>query len=216
MYIVPVAGDLVGFPLRRWWEAFFYLVCISWSKRGRLQKTECPPRQQFLRRSIIKIQSLPKANSQPIGERCLADSRAVSVHGPDGFMASEGYLRRRRFRLRIDPAESNRARRLAFAATRRRYIRIISSGDAPAIMLVLALSAASIFSVTINFASRRAVLPPSINFISLSPTTRFASTPNIIHDRNIDRPQSCANRAGGPVLDLRRQRATTSVDALHD
>jgi hypothetical protein len=67
-------------------------------------------------------------------------------------------------------------------------MRTISSDDAPAIRRALALKVASTFSVTINLASRRALLPPSISFINLKPITRFASTPNIIHGWNIAFP----------------------------
>jgi len=57
-------------------------------------------------------------------------------------------------------------------------------------MRALASRAASTFSVTINLASRRALLPPRINFIILSWITRFASIPNIIHEWNIACPQN--------------------------
>ena len=65
-----------------------------------------------------------------------------------------GYFRRRRVRLM----------RFAFAATRRRYRRTISSPDAPASKRVPASKAASSFSETFSSASRRACLPPRISF----------------------------------------------------
>ncbi len=60
---------------------------------------------------------------------------------------------------------------------------------------VLASMAASTFSVTINLASRRALLPPRIIRMTLKPTTRFASKPNIIHEWNIDHPLSSGSLA---------------------
>jgi hypothetical protein len=54
--------------------------------------------------------------------------------------------------------------RFAFAATCCRYRRTISSLEAPAIRRALASKAASIFSLTISLASRRALLPPRISF----------------------------------------------------
>src|SRR5215213_4502144 len=99
----------------------------------------------------------------------------------------EDYLRRRR--LRAGRPELSLASRLAFAATRPRYMRIISSDDAPSNMRALALKAASNFSATISLASRRALLSPRINFINRKPITRLASTPNIIHGWNIVFPK---------------------------
>jgi hypothetical protein len=97
------------------------------------------------------------------------------------------YFRLRRLRLRTGLPELILLKRFAFAATRRRYRRTISSPEAPAIRLAPALKAASIFSLTISSASRWALLPPSISFIIRSTTTRFASTANIIKESNIGR-----------------------------
>jgi hypothetical protein len=49
-------------------------------------------------------------------------------------------------------------------------------------MLAPALTASSIFSLTISRASRRALFPPRISFTIRSPTTRFASIANIIKE----------------------------------
>ncbi len=86
------------------------------------------------------------------------------------------YFRRRR----VDGADDlSLLRRFAFDATRRRYKRTMSSPDAPTISLPPVSMAASIFSVTMSCASRRALLPPSISFAIRSPITRFASTASI-------------------------------------
>jgi hypothetical protein len=64
----------------------------------------------------------------------------------------------------------------------------MSSPEAPAIRRAVASKAASIFSLTISLASRRALLPPAISFIIRSATTPFASTANIIKELNIRCP----------------------------
>jgi hypothetical protein len=81
-------------------------------------------------------------------------------------------LRLRRVRLRLS--------RLAFAATFLRYCSTILSPEAPAIRLVPAFAAASIFSLTMRWASRWAALPPRINFAIRNPITRLLSNPSII------------------------------------
>jgi hypothetical protein len=73
--------------------------------------------------------------------------------------------------------------------------------EAPAIRRAVASKAASIFSLTISLASRRARLPPRISFIIRSATTPFASTANIIKEWNIRRPlQTCRNKVKGQKL----------------
>jgi hypothetical protein len=67
---------------------------------------------------------------------------------------------------------------------------MISSDDPPANIRALALKAASIFSATINLASRRALLPPRVNFISRKAITWLASMLNIIHGWNIVLPRT--------------------------
>jgi len=54
--------------------------------------------------------------------------------------------------------------------------------------LAPAFAAASIFSLIISSASRRAPLPPRINFIILNPTTWFASS--IAKELNIRRARN--------------------------
>jgi len=61
------------------------------------------------------------------------------------------------------------------------------SPEAPAIRLVVASRAASIFSRTISSASHRAILPPRISFIIRSAITPFASAASIIKEVNIRR-----------------------------
>ena len=106
------------------------------------------------------------------------------------------YFRRRRVRLstrfRLRP-ELSLPSRFAFTATCCRYRRTISSPEAPAIRRAVASKAASIFSLTISLASRRALLPPRISFIIRSATTPFASTANIIKELNIRRPLQTAS-----------------------
>jgi hypothetical protein len=101
--------------------------------------------------------------------------------------------------------------RFAFAATCCRYRLTISSPEAPAIRRAVASKAASIFSLTISVASRRALLPPRISFIIRNATTPFASTANIIKELNIRRPlHSCLPRrksGNGSGLQLDQQRA---------
>jgi hypothetical protein len=75
--------------------------------------------------------------------------------------------------------------RFAFAATRFRYRWTILAPEAPAIRLVVASSAASIFSRTIRSAPDRASLPPRISFFIRSATTPFASAGSIIKEVNI-------------------------------
>jgi hypothetical protein len=84
-------------------------------------------------------------------------------------------------------SESGLLNRFAFAATRVRYRWIILSPEAPAIRLAVASRPASIFSRTISSDSRRALLPPRINFIIRSATTPFASAASIIKEVNIRR-----------------------------
>jgi len=94
------------------------------------------------------------------------------------------YFGRRRVRLstrfRLRPES-----RFAFFATCCRYRETISSWEAPAIRLAVASKAAFIFSLTIKFASRRALLPPRISFIIRSAITAFASAANNIKGLNI-------------------------------
>lgn len=99
----------------------------------------------------------------------ISSSRAAASQ-----RVAPAYFRRRRVRLR----------RFAFAATRRRYRRTISSPEAPASKRVPASKAASTFSVSISSASRRACLPPRISFSIRSPTTWFASTASFIRESN--------------------------------
>jgi hypothetical protein len=88
--------------------------------------------------------------------------------------------------------------RFAFTATCCRYRSTISSPEAPAIRRAVASKAASIFSLTISLASRRALLPPRISFIIRSATTPFASTASIIKELNIRRPlQTCLQQGEG-------------------
>jgi hypothetical protein len=47
------------------------------------------------------------------------------------------------------------------------------------------LAAVSIFSLTISSASRRAFLPPSINFMQRKTMTRLDSSANIIKERKV-------------------------------
>ncbi|HXE12786.1 MAG TPA: hypothetical protein VN633_11735 [Bryobacteraceae bacterium] len=54
--------------------------------------------------------------------------------------------------------------------------------------LVVASQAAWIFSLTINSASRRALLPPRISFIIRSAITPFASNANNINELTISCP----------------------------
>lgn len=115
------------------------------------------------------------------------EASAPSRQGQAHEISTEAYFRLRRLRLSAGPPEWSLPNRFAFAATRRRYRRTISSPEAPAIRLVPALKASSIFSLTISRASRWAPLPPSISFIIRSPTTRFASIANIIKGWNIRR-----------------------------
>jgi len=69
---------------------------------------------------------------------------------------------------------------------------MISSVEAPAVRLLDALSAASIFSLTISRASRRAArFPLSISFIIRRAMTLFASIANLVSEFNIcDLPPS--------------------------
>jgi hypothetical protein len=68
------------------------------------------------------------------------------------------------------------------------YRWTISSPEAPAIRLAVASKAACIFSLTINLASRRALLPRRISFIILSAMTPFASSANNIKELTISSP----------------------------
>jgi hypothetical protein len=122
---------------------------------------------------------LGKQRSRRIRE-CYGSERCI-LGQPAPRTVAPAYFRRRRARLR----------RFAFAATRRRYPRTISSTEAPASKRVPASKAASIFSVTISSASRRACLPPRISFIIRSPTTWFASTASFITELNTRRPFIC-------------------------
>lgn len=88
------------------------------------------------------------------------------------------YFRRRVLRL-VLPS------RFALAATRRRYRRTMSLPEAPVIRRLLAWMAASIFSLSMSSASRRAVLPPCISFMQRKAMTRFDSSASIIKERNI-------------------------------
>jgi hypothetical protein len=63
----------------------------------------------------------------------------------------------------------------------------MSSPEAPDIRLAPASKAACIFSLTISSASRRALLPPSINLSIRSAITPFASSANIINGVNCRR-----------------------------
>jgi hypothetical protein len=92
------------------------------------------------------------------------------------------YLRLRRLRLGTGQPTSRRLSRFAFAATRRRYPRTISSADAPAIILAPALKAASTFSLIMSWLSRRPRLPPCISLIKRSPITWLDSSANIIKE----------------------------------
>jgi len=102
---------------------------------------------------------------------------------PEG-LCLQRYLRRRRVRLstRFRPRPESR---FAFFATCCRYWWTISSPEAPATRLVVASKAAFTFSLTIKFASRRALLPPRISFIIRSAITAFASAANNIKRLNI-------------------------------
>lgn len=105
------------------------------------------------------------------------------------------YFRRDRVRLsarlRLRPPN-----RFAFAATCLRYRWTISSPEAPAIRLAVAWKAARIFSLTINSASRRALLPPRISFIIRNAMTPFASNASNIKELTIFCP-SAQPRQGG-------------------
>jgi hypothetical protein len=59
---------------------------------------------------------------------------------------------------------------------------------------VVASKAAFIFSLTIKFASRRALLPPRISFIIRSAITAFASAANNIKGLNIRRAPPVTRR----------------------
>jgi hypothetical protein len=61
--------------------------------------------------------------------------------------------------------------------------------------LAVVSKAASIFSLTINSASRRALLPPRISFIIRSAITPFASSANNINELTISCPASQDERA---------------------
>jgi hypothetical protein len=102
---------------------------------------------------------------------------------PEG-LCLQRYFRRRRVRLstrfRLRPES-----RFAFFATCCRYRLTISSPEAPATRPAVASKAAFIFSLTIKFASRRALLPPRISFIIRSAITAFASAANNIKGLNI-------------------------------
>jgi hypothetical protein len=122
----------------------------------------------------VKIpRALDNSSHQADDDSLLADCMDSRSRPPSSHEVSQSYFRRRLLS------------RVAFAATRRRYRRTISSAEAPVITLALALIAASIFSPIMSSASRRAVLPPSISFIILSPVTRFASTASIVRELNI-------------------------------
>jgi hypothetical protein len=140
---------------------------------------------------------------------------------PVGGLAHLSYFRRRRVRLsarfRLRPKLSLPSR-FAFTATCRRYRWTISSPEAPAIRLAVASKAARIFSLTINSASRRALLPPRISFIIRSATTPFASTANIIKELTIlRRPlHTCLPRrksGNGSRLQLDQQRAEQRLES---
>jgi hypothetical protein len=83
---------------------------------------------------------------------------------------------------------------------------------------VVASKAAFIFSLTIKFASRRALLPPRISFIIRSAITAFASAANNIKGLNI----RCAPRVtrrmvrncSGSARQLDRQ--TERFDAIRE
>src|SRR6478735_8775752 len=83
-------------------------------------------------------------------------------HRRDQEVTRRNYFRRG-FLFWLRP-ELDLLNRFAFAATRFRYRRTISSPEAPDIRLAVASRAASIFSRTISSASRRALLPPRISF----------------------------------------------------
>jgi len=126
-----------------------------------------------------------------LGELVAASDDNPPAHS---VVTRKRYFRRRRVRLSARlrlPPELRLLSRFAFAATCCRYRRTISSLEAPAIRRALASKAASIFSLTISLASRRALLPPRISFIIRSATTPFASTASIIKDLNIRRPLTC-------------------------
>jgi hypothetical protein len=106
----------------------------------------------------------------------------VLEHAGKLAVARENYFRRGFLFWLLELSPLNR---FAFAATRFRYRWTILSPEAPAIRLVVASRAASIFSRTIRSASDRAPLPPRINFIIRSPTTPFASAASIIKEVNI-------------------------------
>jgi hypothetical protein len=105
------------------------------------------------------------------------------------------YLRRDRVRLsarlRLRPPN-----RFAFAATCLRYRWTISSPEAPAIRLAVAWKAARIFSLTINSASRRALLPPRISFIIRNAITPFASNASNIKELTIFCPSTQPRQRG--------------------
>jgi len=91
------------------------------------------------------------------------------------YAKNSGYFRRRVLRL-VLPS------RFAFAATRRRYRRTMSLPEAPVISRPPAWMAASIFSLTMSSASRRAFLPPCISFMQRKAMTRFDSSASIIKE----------------------------------
>jgi len=93
----------------------------------------------------------------------------------DRMRKTSGYFRRRVLRL-VLPS------RFAFAATRRRYRRTMSLPEAPVISRPPAWMAASIFSLTMSSASRRAFLPPCISFMQRKAMTRFDSSASIIKE----------------------------------
>ena len=82
---------------------------------------------------------------------------------------------------RIEPAEPLRIYRHMLSISMNDFI-----AGSTAIRRPVASKAASIFSLTISLASRRALLPPRISFIILSANTPFASTASTI--KGIEHP----------------------------
>lgn len=114
-------------------------------------------------------------------------------------LAAQHYFRFRR--LRLTPT-LDLPSRFAFRATCCRYRLTISLLEAPDIKLTPASKAACIFSLTISSASRRALVPPSINLIIRSAMTPFASAANFINGVNcrrliVPRLKSNSYSAGG-------------------
>ena len=89
----------------------------------------------------------------------------------------------------------------------------MSSLDAPAARFAEASKAARTFSLTINLASRRALLPPRISFIIRNAMTPFASSANIIKELNMGIQVAAAGIRSFSLSRAASRRASPSVRA---